>query len=691
MRSGSGGTLKGRILLALSIPFVVSMAISVFTVVYLVDNLLVSQVQRKVSTDLSSARELYAMRVELLKDLVRFSANIESVKRAVGIKDAEGLKAALQSVRVRSGEDFLTVADPEGRVIARMRNPSASGDQVAHIAPIRAALIGETAGSTELLDERDLRLEGEELAERARIALLDTQYAAPTDKKLLASGLALVAAAPVTDEAGRVIGVVYAGHLLNRDYSLVDKVRSTVFADHSVDGVAVGAASILLGDVRISTNVLADNGQRAVGTRVSESVAEKVLKEGAPFVDRAFVVKDWYISAYEPLRNSRGQVAGILTVGILEKPYRDLVFRSILVVGALQFLGIGVGLFYFTSALARSVLRPLGRLSEGALRIGSGDLRHEIPVESNDEIGKLAADFNYMTKSLRERDSAIEELTRDLEKKVAERNEALANREADLRRARSEVLEIMEKQKETNLELQQSFERLKETQEELVRSGKLAALGAMAAGVAHEINTPLATIRGNVEIMTLKLKEIPECADELLRIEQQADRMQGIVQNLLTFARVEKPYAEPTDIRKALVDVIQSLGPRAVEKNVVIVADLPDFMPPVMAGFDKLLQVFNNLANNALQAMPHGGRFTMAATVDDERGEVRVSFTDTGVGIAPQDIPKVWNPFFSTKPAGTGLGLSISHAIIEGFGGRITLVSEPGKGATFTVHLSKAL
>lgn len=686
-----GATLKKRILLALGVPFLLSLVISVVTVVYLVDNLLLSQVQRKVATDLRSAREIYNMRIELLKDLVRFSSNLDPVKRAVSRANAEELRAALQAIRVRSGEDFLSVTDADGKVLARTRNPSATGDSVGHLSPVKAALIGETVGSTEVLEERDLLFEGDDLAERARTKITETRHAEPSDLAELPRGMALIAAAPVMDDSGRIIGVVYAGHMLNRDFTLVDKIRSTVFADQTIEGVAVGAATIFLNDVRIATNVTTEGGQRAVGTRVSAQVAQSLLKNGDSFVDRAFVVKEWYVTAYEPIRNHRDEVIGILNVAILERPYRELIFRSILVVGALQFAGLAIGLFYFTAALTRNVTRPLRRLSEGALRIGGGDLNHDIPVESNDEIGQLARDFNSMTSNLRERDRSIEELARDLANKVAERNEALANRDADLVRARAEVLEIMEKQKETNLELQQSFERLKVTQEELVRSGKLAALGAMAAGVAHEINTPLATIRGNVEIMTLKLKEIPECAGELLRIEQQADRMQGIVQNLLTFARVEKPNVEPTDLRKALVDVIQSLGPRAVEKNVELVAELPDYLPPVMANFEKLLQVFNNLANNALQAMAHGGRLTISAAIDDERGEVRTVFADTGVGIAPQDIPKVWNPFFSTKPSGTGLGLSISHAIIEGFGGKISLVSERGKGATFTVRLHKAL
>lgn len=686
-----GSPLYRRILRSFSFPFFCSLLISVATIYYLVDVLLISQVQRKVATDLRSAREIYNARLERLTEFVRFTANLDTVRRALETGDSGALMAVLQPLRVRSGEDVLTVVDASGRVAARTRNPAEAGDSALHFAPVRSALIGETEGSSEILTLDDLRREGgTDLAERAKIPILPTPHARPSEKAELDRGLAIFAASPILGQEGRVIGAVYAAHLLNRNYTLVDKIRSTVFADETFQGKQVGAATVFLDDVRISTNVPTESGQRAVGTRLSAEVADRVLKGGSPWVDRAFVVTDWYLTAYEPLANSRREVVGILYVGILERPYRELVLRSLLIVACLHLIGFGVGFLFLVLGVSHYVIRPLRTLSEGAQRIGSGDLSRDIPVVSQDEIGQLARDFNAMTESLRNRDLSIDLLTQDLEDKVRERSSALEKRNEELLAARSEVLQMMEKQKETNRELQHSLERLRETQEELIRSGKLAALGAMAAGVAHEINTPLATIQGTVEILQLRLKDRPECVEELTRMAQQSERMGGIVRNLLTFARAERLSAEPTDVRTAIQGTLDVLGGRAREQGVEVRTEIADHLPPAYSNPDRLVQVFTNLAKNALQAMPKGGTLRIHAVPDEENGEILVSFHDTGAGIAPKDLAKIWNPFYTTRPSGTGLGLSISHAIVEEYGGRIHLASEPGVGTSVTVHLAIA-
>jgi two-component system NtrC family sensor kinase len=679
-------------LAAFGIPFLCSVVISVVTVLYLVDNLLIRQVQKKVASDLRSAREIYNARQERLTEFVRFGAGLDSIRRALASGNEAQLMAALQPLRVRNGADILTVVDTTGRAMARARNPASRGDAPSRLSPVRAALLGETIGSTEILSLEELGREGgEDLVEQAKIPLVSTPYALPTKLTEMDRGMVLFAAAPVLDTGGRVIGALYAGHLLNRDFPLVDKIRSTVFSDVTIEGQALGTATLFLDDVRIATNVPSEGGQRAIGTRVSWEVSERVLKAGNSWSDRAFVVTDWYLSAYEPIANSRNEVIGILYVGILERPYHELVRSSLVVVGGLHLAGFTIGFFLLAVALSRSVSRPLRTLSAGARRIDSGDLAFEIPLVSDDEIGELARDFNAMTSTLRDRDAAIETLTQDLEHKVRERSSALEKRNEELLEARTEVLQMMEKQKETNRELQHSLERLKDTQEELVRSGKLAALGAMAAGVAHEINNPLATIQGNLEILQLRLKEHPECREELTRMYQQAERMQGIVHNLLTFARAERVMPEPTDVRATVLDVLSTLGGRAREQGVEIGLEIPEHLPPVVSNPDRLAQVFTNLVQNAIQAMPKGGALVIHANVDEERGEIVVAFRDNGVGIAPQDLHKVWNPFYTTRSAGTGLGLSISHAIVEEFGGRMQLTSEPGKGTTITVHMAMAV
>ncbi len=683
-------SLHRRMIFAFGLPLLCSLLIAVSTVVYLVDTLLISQVQEKVAADLRSAREIYNTKMEKVRNFVKFGANLPGLDVAIKANDFDAMIAMLQSLRVREGEDILTLVDSEGKVVARARNPQARGDNVSNLGPVKAALLGESVSSTEILGPEVLELEGVDLREQATITLLPTPRARPNDAKKVETGMAIFAAEPILDAQGRVAGALYAADLLNRDYAMVDKIRSTVFTDEKVDGRAVGTATLFMGDVRVSTNVPADTGKRAVGTRVSAEVAERVLTSGLRWIDRAFVVNDWYLSAYEPLYNLKEEVVGILYVGILERPYRQLVWKSLIVVAGLNVAGIVLGFILLTTILYRWVAKPLRTLREGAKRIEAGDLGHEIPAYGNDEIAQLTHDFNAMTKALRERDAEIDELTRSLEKKVKVRNLALEKRNEELLQARSEVLEMMEKQKLTNKELHKSLEQLRATQEELIRSGKLAALGSMAAGVAHEINNPLATIQGNVEILQLQLADQPETSEEIMRIAQQTQRIQSIVSNLLTLARAERVEPEPTDIAEVARQAISNVASQAEANDVQVENALSSEMPMAAANDSRITQVFVNIAANAIEAMDGGGVLTVASGVDPDRGEVFVSFGDTGKGIRPEDREKIWNPFFTTRASGTGLGLSISHAIVEEYGGRINLHSQEGKGTLFTVCLPMA-
>jgi two-component system NtrC family sensor kinase len=672
---------------AFGLPLLCSLLIAVSTVVYLVDTLLISQVQEKVAADLRSAREIYNTRLEHLRQFVKFGANLPGLAKAIKDSDSDTMIAMLQSLRVREGEDILTLVDSKGNVVARARNPEASGDNVSTLSPVRAALLGESAASTEILGPEVLGLEGIDLKEQATFNLLPTPRARPNDATKMENGMVLFAAEPILDEQGRVAGVLYAADLLNRDYEMVDKIRATVFGNEKFDGRSIGTATLFLGDVRVSTNVPADTGKRAVGTRVSAEVADRVLTGGLRWIDRAFVVNDWYISAYEPLYNLKEEVVGILYVGILERPYSQLVWKSVAVVAALNAAGIVLGLLLLLTTLYRWVAKPLRTLREGARKIEAGDLGHHIPTSGDDELAQLAQDFNAMTEALRARDVEIDELTSSLEEKVKERSLTLETRNEELLQARSEVLEMMDKQKNTNKELQNSLERLRATQEELVRSGKLAALGSMAAGVAHEINNPLATIQGNVEILKLQLVDHPETNDEINRIAQQTKRLQTIVSNLLTFARAEKVVPEPTDIAEVARQIVLNVSTQARASGVEIQSTLLRDMPMAATNESRIAQVFVNIALNAIQAMEGGGVLTITSGVDPDRGEVFVSFSDTGKGIRPEDREKIWNPFFTTRASGTGLGLSISHAIVEEYHGRINLHSQEGEGTLFTVCL----
>jgi two-component system NtrC family sensor kinase len=217
--------------------------------------------------------------------------------------------------------DFLTLVDRKGRVIFRLHNPKVLGDPLIHDPFIQGALEKKAISGTQILSGEELLKEGETLVQRATLRLIPTPKAKPVEKVEETFGMILKSAHPVIDFNGEVLGVLAGGILLNRNYEIVDRIKNIVFKDAKYRGKEMGTATIFLGDVRISTNVMDKEGKRAIGTRVSTEVYEQVLVKGLPWIQRAFVVEDWYITAYEPIRDIQDKIVGILYVGLLESKY----------------------------------------------------------------------------------------------------------------------------------------------------------------------------------------------------------------------------------------------------------------------------------------------------------------------------------------------------------------------------------
>jgi PAS domain S-box-containing protein len=231
---------------------------------------------------------------------------------------------------------------------------------------------------------------------------------------------------------------------------------------------------------------------------------------------------------------------------------------------------------------------------------------------------------------------------------------------------------------------------LKELESKVRQADKLAALGTMAAGMAHEIKNPLSSMKVLSQLMPLKFDD-PEFRGKFQEImPKEISRIDRIVENLLGFARASAPKFEKVKIESVLDETLDYFSSQ-LETAKVKLAKKVEKLPEVVADAAQLSQVFSNLVLNAIQAMPGGGQLSIEAlpgkTVDGEVVEVTVSFTDTGCGMAPEQLNKLFEPFFTTKYGGTGLGLTISHSIIEGHGGSINVKSSPGKGTTFMVSL----
>lgn len=239
--------------------------------------------------------------------------------------------------------------------------------------------------------------------------------------------------------------------------------------------------------------------------------------------------------------------------------------------------------------------------------------------------------------------------------------------------------------------LEERVAELQRTQAQLTQSAKLAALGELIANIAHEFNNPLTSIVGYASELRLSLPDGDPRREEVMIIEGEALRARKIVRNLLDFSRQRAPSLEPVRLNQVLARVVSILRHQAEVANVEVAEEFASHLPTVHADADQLRQVFLNLVTNGLDAMPKGGRLTIATRLAERDGAewVEVLVRDTGSGIAPEHLSRVFDPFFTTKPEskGMGLGLSVSQGIVEGHKGQILVDSEPGRGTTFRVLL----
>jgi two-component system NtrC family sensor kinase len=287
----------------------------------LITNQIISEAQERVKEHLSTARWVYESKIRDIDRTIRWTSIRHVVKRAIKEKNVSPIQSELLELMAEERLDFLTLVDRKGRVIFRFHNPKVSGDSLIHDPFIKAALEKRAISGTQIFSGEELLKEGETLAERAALRVIPTPKAKPVEKAEETSGMVLKSAYPVIDFNGDVLGALTGGVLVNRNYEIVDRIKNIVFKDAKYRGKEIGTATIFLGDVRISTNVMDKEGKRAIGTRVSAEVYEQVLVKGLPWIQRDFVVDDWYITAYEPIRDIQDKIVGILYVGLLESKY----------------------------------------------------------------------------------------------------------------------------------------------------------------------------------------------------------------------------------------------------------------------------------------------------------------------------------------------------------------------------------
>ncbi|QUN30634.1 cache domain-containing protein [Cupriavidus sp. KK10] len=611
----------------------------------------------KVNSDLLVAHEYFEHMVGGVEDRVLQEARSHALVAGLGRGNA--MPAILADARRTHGLDFLQLLDPQGRLLAAA--PAGTGADPAAWRIVSSAAAGRAAAATDAWSEAQLASVSAELARRAQVALRPTANAVPTDKTLETRGMVVHAAAPVFDEAGTLVAILHGGTLLNNNLGFIDTINALVYQPESLPRGSQGTATLFLDDTRIATNVRLFHGERALGTRVSRQVRDKVLLRGEKWLDLAFVVNDWYMSAYEPIADSRGQRIGMLYVGYLAKPISQAKDLALGVLVGL-FLLLGVAGALFSLLWARRVFAPMARMvgTMRALKAGNTGARVG-PVGSEDELGQLAGQFDQLLSDLQQRNAQLKDWADSLDRKVAERTRELEESNAVLRAAR----------------------------QQLITSEKLAVAGQLTAGVAHEVNNPIAVIQGNLDVAREILGPAAEpVRHELRLIDEQVRRIQQLTNRLLQFVRPEA-YAgnmERLDVGEVAAGCVDLV--RHMLKGASIRVELDCLATrQVRISRSELQQVVVNLLTNAIHAMPEGGTLTLG-TRDWEGQGVTLHVRDTGHGIREEDLPNLFNPFFTTKKQmGTGLGLSISYALVERYGGRITVESAVGQGAEFIVWL----
>lgn len=519
----------------------------------------------------------------------------------------------LEEARKKMGLDYLFMVEEKDKALVKSE-------------VVLRAFSGRAAGGIRIIGKDELLSMGEEVYRRCAIDIRPTPKARPLGESKLEEAMAIGYALPIFDSNHSVKSVLYGGKIINRDFALVDKIRNLVFEDKLYDGKPLGTVTIFLRDIRIATNVLDREEKRAIGTTVSETVYHKVFEGGKPWLDRAFVVTDWYLTAYEPLRNINDEVIGILYVGILEKPFVDLK-RKFLLIFLVIILLVAVLAAVLSYILADSVSRPVRGMLEATDRVSKGDLSHRVGRETDvEELNRLSDAFNNMTVRLKEREEHLR-----------------------------------------------------------VSNEKLSALNKnyldLISFVAHELKGILSSailnaysVRdGFLGMINFKQRR---AMDSMTR---NLDYLDATVKNFLNLSRIEKGEMSVTrsDVlcKEDIFDpAVENFSRMAADKEMEIINRIePGLKIKADAG---LLQIVaNNLISNAVKYATSAGKVILTSSQLD--GMLRIEVFNEGKPLTAQDKEKLFKKFSrletlgERRVKGTGLGLFIIREIVERHQGSI--------------------
>ena len=633
-------TLRRKIVFFFLIVVFVGGSVALTLGIVLYGKTVLQRARKQVQMDINSARMVYDQKIDNIQFLLQLTARRGVIVEGLKQGNTPLLKQMLEEIRLDNNLDFLSLTDKKGIVLVRSRDPFTVGDDRSNDDMVSKALDGERIAGTQILSQNELNQEGDGLAERAFMLFVPIPQAIPRARDRETSGMVIKAAIPVMDKNDDLVGVIYGGILLNRKYEIVDRIKNTVYRGESYKGKDIGTATIFQWDVRISTNVKNSNGLRAIGTRVSRDVYERVLENGQSYVGSAYVVNAEYIAAYEPIRDVLGRIIGILYVGILEQPFIDLrnqviyLFFSIALVGVLVALIIGY-------LLARSISQPIERLVYATQEISEGKFPTSLGIYSDDEIGRLANSFSHMSRSLQKTMGDLKELNKRY----------------------------------------------------------LGLLGF----TTHELKQPLGVLNGYLIMLqgeTLGKLNTDRQREALLEMRSNVNTMNDMIQKYLQLTKIEagQLVVEKKRIhifKEAIHPVMEGEASQLSIKGMHVVIEEREALEQLEIIADPILMriVFSNLITNAIKYGKTRGTIHLGFQEEDHAHRFHVKNEGSGI---PQDKRKIiFDKFVRIdikelgKQMGTGLGLYNTKEIIEKHGGRIWAESEEGKWADFIFVLPK--
>ena len=608
-------TLKTRIFCS-SFAVVLVLGLCIFFLGhYLIKTDIVGRAQDQLEHDLAGARYVYGTEIENIGEVFKLVSHGCDITK-IGIKEKFGL-------------DYVAIINVDDIDTAR--------SEIVKVAFERS----EGIGGTRLIAIDEMDQLDSKLSETKTISIKHTLRARPVTKKVVDGVMAKEYALPLLNSDGSCESVIYGGRIINRDYALVDKIKEMVFGNDLYNDKPLGTVTIFQDDTRISTNVLTEEGERAIGTCVSAEVYEQVVEQGKLWHDRAFVVNDWYKTAYEPIKNISGDIIGILYVGILEKPFEDLAENAMMLFILIILVAtVLAGILSFV--LAATVSRPITDLLTVTQKLSGGDFGCEVTVRSSvTELNKLATAFNIMSVKLKER----------------EENLNISNAKLE--------------------ELNKSY---------------LDLIGF----VSHELKGMLSSTimnsyalrDGFLGMINFKQKRAVDS------ITRNLDFLAATVKKFLNLSRIEKDQLEPNkteflvfqDVIEVSLDTFEK---PMKDKNIAVVNNIAEDLK-IFADLDLMLVVANNLISNAVKYGQKDGRIEVAASEDDNY--VTISVYNDSRPITDKDAKSLFKRFArldvpeKKTVKGTGLGLFITKQIVDAHGGDIRVQANE-TGNTFIFRL----